>query len=121
LPIKSKIVFLFIYLALSNIIFSQNGGMKITGFVFDSETQIGIVGANIIITQEKDNQFQTGAASGLDGNFVTSRLPIGKYKVVFRNLCQVASGLYIAIINVPDLGQKILKFSIIQAQKQVHY
>jgi len=86
LPIKTKIVFLFIYLALSNIIFSQNGGMKITGFVFDSETQIGIVGANIIITQEKDNQFQTGAASGLDGNFVTSRLPIGKYKVVFRNI-----------------------------------
>jgi len=34
---------------------------------------------------------------------------------------KIASGLYIAIINVPDLGQKILKFSIIQAQKQVHY
>jgi len=34
---------------------------------------------------------------------------------------KVASGLYIAIINVPDLGQKILKISIIQAQKQVHY
>jgi len=34
---------------------------------------------------------------------------------------KIASGLYIAIITTPDLGQKILKFSIIQAQKQVHY
>ena len=34
---------------------------------------------------------------------------------------RIASGLYIAIIEVPGLGQRILKFSIIQAQKQVHY
>ena len=34
---------------------------------------------------------------------------------------KIASGFYIAIITVPNFGQKILKFSIIQAQKQVHY
>ena len=62
--------------------------MKITGYVFDSETKNGIIGANIIITKDVqfNDLFQTGAATGLDGQFVTSRLPIGKYKVTFRNM-----------------------------------
>ena len=34
---------------------------------------------------------------------------------------RIASGMYIAIINVPNIGQKILKFAIIQPQKNVHY
>lgn len=33
----------------------------------------------------------------------------------------VASGLYIALIENPDLGQKVLKFSIIMPQKQIHF
>ena len=62
--------------------------MKITGYVFDSETKKGIIGVNIIITKDVqlNDSFQTGAATGLDGQFVTSRLPIGKYKVTFRNM-----------------------------------
>jgi len=86
LPFKTKVVFLLLSIFLSSIIYSQNGGMKITGFVYDSETKIGIVGANIIITQENDDLFQTGAATGLEGNFVTSKLPMGKYKITFRNI-----------------------------------
>lgn len=68
---------------------SQNAGMKITGYVYDSETRKGLVGANIIITKEetnKENYFQTGAATGVDGHYTTSRLPIGKYLVTYRSI-----------------------------------
>jgi hypothetical protein len=34
---------------------------------------------------------------------------------------RIASGMYIAIVNVPNIGQRILKFAIIQPQKRVHY
>lgn len=34
---------------------------------------------------------------------------------------RIASGMYIAIIDVPEFGQKILKLAIIQPQKQVHF
>jgi len=34
---------------------------------------------------------------------------------------RIASGMYIAIVNVPNIGQKILKFAIVQPQKRVHY
>jgi hypothetical protein len=34
---------------------------------------------------------------------------------------RIASGMYLAIIDVPNIGQKILKFAIIQPQKQVHF
>lgn len=70
-------------------IFSQNNGMKVTGYVYDSETKLGIVGVNIIIIKDDDNAdqtFQTGAAAGVDGQYLTSRLPIGKYKFTFRNM-----------------------------------
>ncbi|MCF6270128.1 MAG: hypothetical protein L3J41_10480 [Melioribacteraceae bacterium] len=34
---------------------------------------------------------------------------------------RIASGMYIAIIDVPNIGQRIMKFAIIQPQKRVHY
>lgn len=34
---------------------------------------------------------------------------------------RAASGFYIALVESPELGQKILKFSIIMPQKQVHF
>jgi CarboxypepD_reg-like domain/TonB-dependent Receptor Plug Domain len=69
--------------------FSQNNGMKVTGYVYDSESKLGIVGVNIIIIKDDDNgdqTFQTGAAAGVDGHYLTSRLPIGKYNFTFRNM-----------------------------------
>lgn len=34
---------------------------------------------------------------------------------------RIASGMYIALIEVPEFGQKVLKFGIIQPQKRVHF
>ena len=88
LPNKTKITFI-VFLIFANIFFAQNGGMKISGFVYDSDTNNPIIGANIIITKtkaENDDSFQTGAATGTDGKYVTSKLPTGKYKVTFRNI-----------------------------------
>ena len=38
-----------------------------------------------------------------------------------ENGIRVASGMFIAVIQSPGLGQKVLKFAIIMPQKQVHY
>ncbi len=63
--------------------------MKISGSVLDSETKRPIIGVNIIVTKDisqNDSEFLTGAATDINGEYITSKLPIGKYLITFRNI-----------------------------------
>ena len=63
--------------------------MKISGSVIDEDTMNPIIGVNIIVTKDishNDAEFLTGAATGVDGEYITSKLPIGKYLITFRNI-----------------------------------
>jgi hypothetical protein len=45
--------------------------------------------------------------------------PFMTWDLLNQDRLRVASGMYIAIVSVPNMGDKILKFAIIQPQKQI--
>lgn len=86
----TKQIFLFILFIISiQPIFPQNGGVKISGIVKDSETGEPIIGVNILVQKDSLNgdiiPF-TGTATNSNGEYTTPKLPKGKYVVIFRNI-----------------------------------
>ena len=97
-----------------NPLFAYNPGVSYTGGSADSPyitfsnlpnvatIKIFTISGNLIRTLEKNDNS-----------------PFMTWDLLNQDNLRVASGMYIAIVSVPNMGDKVLKFAIIQPQKQI--
>jgi hypothetical protein len=97
-----------------NPLFAYNPGVSYTGGSADSPyitfsnlpnvatIKIFTISGNLIRTLEKNDNS-----------------PFMTWDLLNQDNLRIASGMYIAIVSVPNMGDKVLKFAIIQPQKQI--
>jgi len=73
-----RIFFALLFIAISFYAFSQEITQKIRGKIFDSETHIGLPGANIFVIGSNPI---IGTTSDLDGNFILDKVPVGRVSI----------------------------------------
>ena len=78
------IFFLIFVTFFINVTFSQTT-QEVRGSIFDAESHYPITGVKIML-DIKDTLHKFRALSSIDGNFIISNVPIGKYEMVIRYL-----------------------------------
>jgi outer membrane receptor protein involved in Fe transport len=86
---KSHTLLFFLLLLITNSIFPQSDGLKISsgdikGKVFDKESGHTIEYANIVLLSIKDSSLINGTVTDSKGNFTISSVPIGNYLLEVR-------------------------------------
>jgi len=97
-----------------NPLFAYNPGVSYTGGAADAP----------YITFSNLPNVATIKIFSLSGNLVRTlnkndNSPFMTWDLLNQDQLRVASGMYIAIVSVPNMGDKVLKFAIIQPQKQI--
>ncbi len=96
------------------------GEGKISGIVFDKQTNEAIEYANIVIFRMRDGRMVSGTISDLKGNFSIDKVPFGKYKVTidFIGYDKVTIDSVRVFPRKPfmDLGKRFLSQSLVMLE-----
>ncbi len=103
-----KLLFILFFLLFTNLIYSRN--YEISGTVLDNDEQGGIEKVLIELNHLNDSMFSINTISNDIGFYKFSKLPIGKYRLLFKRFGYLEETKIIEIID-KDIKQVNVKMS----------